>query len=116
MNLNQFTVKAQEAVVDAQAIAVKRNHQSVEALGRVGILSRSCQTTLLLVGVTVLSKNRQSLLIVYTFLDATRSKSTQAQSSFRSPPVIESPLAPWPSVANMASHSMVFALMVLVIG
>jgi ATP-dependent Clp protease ATP-binding subunit ClpB len=30
MNLNQFTVKAQEAVVDAQAEAVKRNHQSVE--------------------------------------------------------------------------------------
>jgi ATP-dependent Clp protease ATP-binding subunit ClpB len=31
MNLNQFTVKAQEAVVDAQATAVKRNHQSVDA-------------------------------------------------------------------------------------
>ena len=31
MNLKQFTVKAQEAVVDAQALAVKRNHQSVEA-------------------------------------------------------------------------------------
>jgi ATP-dependent Clp protease ATP-binding subunit ClpB len=30
MNLNQFTVKAQEAVVDAQATAVKRNHQSVD--------------------------------------------------------------------------------------
>jgi ATP-dependent Clp protease ATP-binding subunit ClpB len=30
MNLNQFTVKAQEAVVDAQGTAVKRNHQSVE--------------------------------------------------------------------------------------
>ncbi len=30
MNLNQFTVKAQEAVVDAQAAAVKKNHQSVE--------------------------------------------------------------------------------------
>ncbi len=30
MNLNQFTVKAQEAVVDAQAQAVKRNHQSVD--------------------------------------------------------------------------------------
>ena len=30
MNLNQFTVKAQEAVVDAQAVAVKRNHQSVD--------------------------------------------------------------------------------------
>ncbi|MBI1861424.1 MAG: ATP-dependent chaperone ClpB [Deltaproteobacteria bacterium] len=30
MNLNQFTVKAQEAVVDAQALAVKSNHQSVE--------------------------------------------------------------------------------------
>ncbi len=30
MNLNQFTVKAQEAVVDAQAAAVKSNHQSVE--------------------------------------------------------------------------------------
>jgi len=30
MNLNQFTVKAQEAVVDAQAATVKRNHQSVE--------------------------------------------------------------------------------------
>ncbi|MBY0369091.1 hypothetical protein K2X33_00295, partial [bacterium] len=30
MNLNQFTVKAQEAVVDAQSMAVKRNHQSVE--------------------------------------------------------------------------------------
>ena len=30
MNLNQFTVKAQEAVVDAQAAAVKRNHQSVD--------------------------------------------------------------------------------------
>jgi ATP-dependent Clp protease ATP-binding subunit ClpB len=31
MNLNQFTVKAQEAVVDAQALALKKNHQSVEA-------------------------------------------------------------------------------------
>jgi ATP-dependent Clp protease ATP-binding subunit ClpB len=30
MNLNQFTVKAQEAVVDAQALAVKKNHQSVD--------------------------------------------------------------------------------------
>src|SRR4051812_39247142 len=30
MNLNQFTVKAQEAVVDAQALCVKSNHQSVE--------------------------------------------------------------------------------------
>ncbi len=30
MNLNQFTVKAQEAVVDAQATTVKRNHQSVD--------------------------------------------------------------------------------------
>jgi ATP-dependent Clp protease ATP-binding subunit ClpB len=30
MNLNQFTVKAQEAVVDAQALAFKSNHQSVE--------------------------------------------------------------------------------------
>src|SRR5277367_1271342 len=30
MNLNQFTVKAQEAVVDAQATAVKRNNQSVD--------------------------------------------------------------------------------------
>src|SRR4051812_39192555 len=30
MNLNQFTVKAQEAVVDAQSTTVKRNHQSVE--------------------------------------------------------------------------------------
>lgn len=30
MNLNQFTVKAQEAVVDSQALAVKRNHQSVD--------------------------------------------------------------------------------------
>ena len=30
MNLNQFTVKAQEAVVDAQALTVKKNHQSVE--------------------------------------------------------------------------------------
>ena len=30
MNLNQFTVKAQEAVVDAQALAVKRDHQSIE--------------------------------------------------------------------------------------
>ncbi len=30
MNLNQFTVKAQEAVVDAQGLAVKSNHQSVE--------------------------------------------------------------------------------------
>lgn len=30
MNLNQFTVKAQEAVVDAQANTVKRNHQSVD--------------------------------------------------------------------------------------
>jgi len=30
MNLNQFTVKAQEAVVDAQALTLKRNHQTVE--------------------------------------------------------------------------------------
>jgi ATP-dependent Clp protease ATP-binding subunit ClpB len=30
MNLNQFTVKAQEAVVDAQAVAFKKNHQSVD--------------------------------------------------------------------------------------
>ncbi len=30
MNLNQFTVKAQEAVVDAQAATVKRSHQSVD--------------------------------------------------------------------------------------
>jgi len=30
MNINQFTVKAQEAVVDAQAAAVKSNHQSVD--------------------------------------------------------------------------------------
>ena len=30
MNLNQFTVKAQEAVVDAQSVALKRNHQSIE--------------------------------------------------------------------------------------
>lgn len=30
MNLNQFTVKAQEAVVDAQALAVKHSHQSVD--------------------------------------------------------------------------------------
>lgn len=30
MNLNQFTVKAQEAVVEAQALAVKKNHQSVD--------------------------------------------------------------------------------------
>ncbi len=30
MNLNQFTVKAQEAVVDAQSAAIKRNHQSVD--------------------------------------------------------------------------------------
>ncbi len=30
MNLNQFTVKAQEAVVDAQSLTVKRNHQSVD--------------------------------------------------------------------------------------
>ncbi len=30
MNLNQFTVKAQEAVVDAQSQTVKRNHQSVD--------------------------------------------------------------------------------------
>lgn len=29
MNLNQFTVKAQEAVVDAQSLAIKKNHQSV---------------------------------------------------------------------------------------
>jgi ATP-dependent Clp protease ATP-binding subunit ClpB len=30
MNINQFTVKAQEAVVDAQAAAVKADHQSVD--------------------------------------------------------------------------------------
>jgi len=30
MNLNQFTVKAQEAVVEAQGSTVKRNHQSVD--------------------------------------------------------------------------------------
>lgn len=30
MNLNQFTVKAQEAVVDAQAAALKKNHQAIE--------------------------------------------------------------------------------------
>lgn len=30
MNLNQFTVKAQEAVVDAQSLAIKKSHQSVE--------------------------------------------------------------------------------------
>ncbi len=30
MNLNQFTVKAQEAVVDAQSAAIKSNHQSVD--------------------------------------------------------------------------------------
>lgn len=30
MNLNQFTVKAQEAVVDAQGLTVKKNHQSVD--------------------------------------------------------------------------------------
>lgn len=30
MNLNQFTVKAQEAVVDGQSLAVKKGHQSVE--------------------------------------------------------------------------------------
>jgi len=30
MNLNQFTVKAQEAVVDAQSLAIKKNHQSVD--------------------------------------------------------------------------------------
>ncbi len=30
MNLNQFTVKAQEAVVDAQALALKKMNQSVE--------------------------------------------------------------------------------------
>ncbi len=30
MNLNQFTVKAQESVVDAQSLAIKNNHQSVE--------------------------------------------------------------------------------------
>ena len=30
MNLNQFTVKAQEAVVDAQSLAVKKSHQSVD--------------------------------------------------------------------------------------
>jgi len=30
MNLNQFTVKAQEAVVDAQSLAVKKNHQTVD--------------------------------------------------------------------------------------
>jgi ATP-dependent Clp protease ATP-binding subunit ClpB len=30
MNLNQFTVKAQEAVVDAQSLAVKKNQQTVD--------------------------------------------------------------------------------------
>lgn len=30
MNLNQFTVKAQEAVVDAQSLAVKKSHQTVD--------------------------------------------------------------------------------------
>lgn len=30
MNLNQFTVKAQEAVVDAQSLAVKDNNQSID--------------------------------------------------------------------------------------
>ncbi len=30
MNLNQFTVKAQEAVVDAQSLAIKKNHPSVD--------------------------------------------------------------------------------------
>jgi len=30
MNLNQFTEKAQEAVVDAQSLAIKKNHQSVD--------------------------------------------------------------------------------------
>lgn len=30
MNLNQFTVKAQEAVVDGQSLAVKKGHQSVD--------------------------------------------------------------------------------------
>ncbi len=30
MNLNQFTVKAQEAVVDAQSLAIKKNHQGVD--------------------------------------------------------------------------------------
>ncbi len=30
MNLNQFTVKAQEAVVDAQSLSVKKSHQSVD--------------------------------------------------------------------------------------
>ncbi len=30
MNLNQFTVKAQEAVVNAQSLAVKNNHQSID--------------------------------------------------------------------------------------
>ena len=30
MNLNQFTMKAQEAVVDAQSLAIKKNHQSVD--------------------------------------------------------------------------------------
>lgn len=30
MNLNQFTVKAQEAVVNAQSLGVKMNHQSVD--------------------------------------------------------------------------------------
>lgn len=30
MNLNQFTVKAQEAVVDAQSLAIKKSHQSVD--------------------------------------------------------------------------------------
>lgn len=32
MNLNQFTVKAQEAVVDAQSLAIKKNHQGVDPL------------------------------------------------------------------------------------
>lgn len=31
MNLNQFTVKAQEAVVDAQALTIKKQHPSVNA-------------------------------------------------------------------------------------
>ncbi len=30
MNLNQFTVKAQEAVVEAQSLALKKNHQAIE--------------------------------------------------------------------------------------
>ena len=36
--------------VPSTVVVLCRNHQSIEALGRVGILSRSCQSTLLLVG------------------------------------------------------------------